>query len=256
MAFPQHPYTDAVAYWQAQKIRTAAQLELALDHFCVLFAYHSGAIENAQITYHDTREIFENGKVINFTGDLRTLYEIANQKHCADYLMKKIADRAPVSEPLVLEIHRLLTQGTYDARRYAVQAERPGAYKQHDSVTGRCEVGAPAGEVPRRMQELIDEVHDAAPVSTENILKTAAYFHNVLESIHPFADGNGRVGRTMMNYILMMHDVPPIIIFDEDKKYYYAALEQFDESADLQPTVEFFKYEMEKTWAKTLDRAR
>ena len=60
----------------------------------------------------------------------------------------------------------------------------------------------------------------------------------------------------MMNYILMMHDVPPIIIFDEDKKYYYAALEQFDEPADLQPTVEFFKYEMEKTWAKTLDRAR
>ena len=93
MAFPQHPYTDAVAYWQAQKIRTAAQLELALDHFCVLFAYHSGAIENAQITYHDTREIFENGKVINFTGDLRTLYEIANQKHCAEYLMEKIADR-------------------------------------------------------------------------------------------------------------------------------------------------------------------
>lgn len=70
-----------------------------------------------------------------------------------------------------------------------------------------------------------------------------------------FADGNGRLGRVLANYILMINDLPPIIIYNEDKKYYYAALEKFDIEEDIGSMVEFFKYEMEKTWEKTLDKA-
>lgn len=71
-----------------------------------------------------------------------------------------------------------------------------------------------------------------------------------------FADGNGRVGRVLANYILMINDLPPIIIYNEDKKYYYAALEKFDSKEDISSMTEFFKYEMEKTWEKTLDKAK
>ena len=70
-----------------------------------------------------------------------------------------------------------------------------------------------------------------------------------------FADGNGRLGRVLANYVLMINDLPPIIIYNEDKKYYYAALEKFDTEEDISSMVEFFKYEMEKTWEKTLDKA-
>lgn len=66
-------------------------------------------------------------------------------------------------------------------------------------------------------------------------------------------DGNGRLGRTIVNYILLTNNLPTIIIYDEDKKYYYACLEKFDEEEDLSAMIEFFKYEMEKTWSKTLD---
>lgn len=62
-----YKYTDVITYWRGLKIDSKEKLENVLDNFRILFAYNSGAIENAEITYHDTREIFENGKVISFT---------------------------------------------------------------------------------------------------------------------------------------------------------------------------------------------
>lgn len=62
-----YKYTDVIAYWQSLKIDSKEKLEKILDNFRFLFTYNSGSIENAEITYHDTREIFENGKVISFT---------------------------------------------------------------------------------------------------------------------------------------------------------------------------------------------
>ena len=79
-------YAEAVALWQGWHIRTEADLALRLDSFRVLFAYHSGKIENDEINYYDTREIFEHGKVINYTGSTRTLFEQQNQKTCYELL--------------------------------------------------------------------------------------------------------------------------------------------------------------------------
>ena len=59
----------------------------------------------------------------------------------------------------------------------------------------------------------------------------------------------------MLNYILIINNLPLVIIYNEDKKYYYAALEKFDEEEDLNPMIEFIKYEMEKAWENTLDNA-
>jgi len=77
-----------------------------------------------------------------------------------------------------------------------------------------------------------------------------------LEYIHPFADGNGRVGRTLLNYFLMTRNHPPLIIYDEDKALYYAALEAYDKSEDIEPMHDFLRRETEQTWAKTLERER
>lgn len=248
-----HNYLEIIAYWQQQNIDSIPKLEQALDNFNILFAYNSGVIENPSITYHDTREIFENGKVNNYTGNLRTLYEIANQKDCASYLLPKIIKKEPLTEELLKKIHKLLTKGTYDETRYNINGERPGEYKKHDYVTGRNEVGADVLSVAIEIKDLLEEVASIKTNDAETIIKIAAYTHNVLESIHAFADGNGRLGRTIANYILLTNNLPPIIIYDEDKKYYYACLEKFDEEEDLSAMIEFFKYEMENTWRKTLD---
>ena len=119
-------YDQVKKQWQMWAVRSGEDLDLRLDNFRILFAYNSGKIENAAISYHDTREIFENGRVVGYTGDPRTLFELQNQKVCYDFLREKIPVKEPLSLPLILEIHRALTEGTYDARRYLVNGERPG----------------------------------------------------------------------------------------------------------------------------------
>lgn len=68
-------YDEVVLTWKNQKLRSAAELEAALNGYVIQFAYHSGKIENPQITYNDTREIFDHDGVTNYTGDVRTIFE-------------------------------------------------------------------------------------------------------------------------------------------------------------------------------------
>ena len=80
-------YEKAVALWQKKNISTDAELAEALNGPSITFAYHSGKIENENITYHDTREIFEHDGVTSYTGDLRTLFEIRNAKDANELFM-------------------------------------------------------------------------------------------------------------------------------------------------------------------------
>lgn len=242
-------YKRAVELWQSYKIASAADLDKYLDNFRILFAFHSGKIENEEITYDDTREIFENGRVVKYTGSPRALFEQQNQKLCYELLKGKIVKKEPFSIELVKEIHKVLTSGTYDERRYIENEERPGEFKKHDYVTGVHEVGAAAENVEKDLTELIAEVN---AYEGKDVLNAAAYFHARFEYIHPFADGNGRVGRTLMNYYLMTHNHPPLIVYNEDKRMYYECLQKYDEAEDLNPLYEFLKYEIEKTWGKAL----
>lgn len=181
-----YKYGEIIKYWQALGINDIAKLATILNNFQILFAYNSCAIEGNNIDYYNVREIFENRKVINFTGDLRTLYEITNQKACAVYLLDKIINKEPLSIEFIKKIHKLLTKGTYDEIRYNKYMERPGEYKKHDYVTGRNEVGSNVENVAGDMQDLVTEVNNIRTKDSESVIKIAAYFHNVLEEIHPF----------------------------------------------------------------------
>jgi Fic family protein len=244
-------YEKAVKLWQSWDVRTEADIDLRLDNFRVLFAYNSGKIENEEITYHDTHEIFENGRVLNFTGSPRAIFEVENQKLCYEYLKPKIAARELLSIGLVLETHEALKGGTYDQRRFIERGERPGAFKKHDYVTGRAEVGSLPEDVEGDISDLLAELDEYAD---KDVMKVATYFHVRFEYIHPFADGNGRVGRALLNYYLMTHNHPPVIIYDEDKAAYYDALERYDNGEELKPMYDFLKSQTARTWEKALAR--
>lgn len=238
-------YQEVIKKWKEKKIRTEADLKQNLSAYKVLFAYHSGVIENPEITYHNTREIFENGKVVNFTGDLRTLYEIENQKKCFDFMVNKIVSKEPITTELILQIHKKLMQGTYDEVRWS-KGERPGTFKVNDYCVADGQ-GALPEEVPEEIEELCDELQDI-PDCGDNILKAAAYVHCKFENIHPFADGNGRVGRTLMNYFLMTHDYPPLVVYNETKDRYYKALGHYDKTGDVTLFTEYMKEALKQTW--------
>ncbi len=244
-------YGKAVSLWTQKGIKTDAELAEALNGHSIAFAYNSGRIENDNITYNDTREIFEHDGVTSYTGDLKTLFEIRNAKQANELLLTVFNEKRPLDEALIKEFHRLLTQNTYDSRRYQL-GERPGEYKKHAYVTGREEIGASPEDVAEEMSELLEELQQN--FSAEAALKAGAYFHVKFENIHPFADGNGRTGRLAMNYFLLINSHPPIVIHEEDRKAYYSALESWDTKQELEPMLKFLKEQTAKTWKKQIEK--
>ena len=240
-------YENIVNEWLSKPVMTIEDLDTRLENFRILFAYNSNAIENPQITYHDTREVFENGKVIGFTGDLRTLYEIQNQKVAYEMLQEKILAKEALSVPLILSIHEALMHGCYDERRWQI-GERPGTFKKHDYMTGDG-IGSAPEDVENEVASLCEEVNEAK-TEPEAILTIASYLHLRFETIHPFADGNGRVGRTLLNYYLLTHEHPPLVIYDEDKRSYYMALTLYDKTERIDGLEAFLKEQLVKTWSK------
>ncbi len=245
-------YESILDFWKKQNIKNANELASVLSSYSVNFAYNSGKIENDEITYHDTREVFDKDGVTSYTGSTKTLFEIQNSKAAYERMLSAFDDKQSVDEEFLKEIQMILTNGTYDERRYQI-GERPGEYKHHDYVTGKNEVGASVEDVQEEVCELLDELTD---IDDKNALVAAAYFHAKFENIHPFSDGNGRVGRLLMNYILLIHNHPPITIHEEDRKNYYNALEKFDEELELNSLINFLKSQLVKTWEKQLDKSK
>ena len=237
-------YRSIVEAWRARHVATGAELRVAMGGREIAAAYNSGKIENPAITYAHTRDVFEDGVVRSFTGDPRALFEIQNLKACQDRLSKAFEQREPLSEALALEVQRILCQGTYDEARWSA-GERPGSYRRHEYVVGPRDTGAPASDVPMLMEDLLDEVNEAGE---GHDLTVAAYFHASFEEIHPFADGNGRTGRALLNYLLLLRDHPPITIYDDDRLAYFGALEAWDATHDLAPMKAFLQAECLKTW--------
>ncbi len=243
-------YEKILDWWKEKNTKTEAQLAEVLNEHSIAFAYHSGKIENANITYNDTREIFEHDGVTSYTGDLRTLFEIRNAKLANELFLNAFGQKSKFDETLIKEFQKLLTMNTYDVRRWQL-GERPGEYKKHDYVTGRAEIGASPEDVQEEMTELLEELQD---LRQEDALTAAAYFHVKFENIHPFADGNGRTGRLAMNYLLVMLDHPPIVVHEEDRKEYYTALEAWDDRQDLKVMLEFLRKQAVKTWQRRVEK--
>ena len=130
----------------------------------------------------------------NYTGDLRTVFEIRNAKDAMKLVVAAFGERMDFDQLFLRKLQYELAKNTYDDRRYNI-GERPGEYKKHDYVTGSEEVGALPEDVEIEMSELLSDLAETNLESPEHILTAAAYFHAKFENIHPFVDGNGRVGQ-------------------------------------------------------------
>lgn len=244
-------YDKVVDWWRGQDIKTYEDYLEVLDNFKIVFACNSNQIEGSHITYHTTRDIFEGNDIKNFTGSYVEVMQTANQKFAFEFMIKSLTEHKTISVDFVKKLHKIMLNGCYDEKRYN-RGERPGKFKIHDYCVGIGSEGSYPEEVESDITELVDELNDIDVSSMSNVLKAAAYFHLKFESIHPFADGNGRVGRALLNYFLMYYNHPPIVLFNEDRDTYYLALEVWDRTCQLDGFVKFLKEEITKTWSRKI----
>lgn len=237
-------------WWRSQSLITEDDYLTVLENFQILFTCNSNNIEGDNLSYHTTREIFEESP-ISAPGVLpRQVFEVRNQKFAFSFLIKSLLEKVSISVEFILKLHKIMLYGSYDEIRWR-KGERPGMFKINDYCVGITEEGTPPQYVEEDLLGLIDEINS----EQGDIITIAAYFHASFETIHPFADGNGRVGRTLLNYYLMLNGYPPMVIHNEDKNTYFMGLEVFDRTGDLSGLKLFFKEQLYKTWCKRISTA-
>ena len=186
----------------------------------VLLAYNSNRIEGSKLTEDQTRSIFETNTIGHENGELLNtddIIETANHFKAFDYMLD-VADQ-PLSEKIIKEFHRILKSGTSDERLTWFSV---GDYKLLANEVGGMETVKPE-EVSKAIKALLEGYHAQTSIKFEDIIS----FHEDFESIHPFQDGNGRVGRLIMFKECLKHDVMPFIIDAEHKAYYYRGLKEY-----------------------------
>lgn len=186
----------------------------------VELTYNSNHIEGSRLTHDQTRYIFETNTIgiENEAVNVDDIIETVNHFRCIDYVIEN-ADK-PLSEVFIKELHKMLKTGTADSRKewFAV-----GKYKKFANEVGG-ELTAAPDEVPARMKKLISQYSDLKAVTLEDIID----FHYWFESIHPFQDGNGRVGRLIMLKECLRYNIVPFIISDDLKMFYYRGLKNWE----------------------------
>ena len=182
--------------------------------------YNSNHIEGSRLTHEQTRFIFETNTigVENEVLNVDDVIETVNHFRCIDMIIENA--KANLTEKFVKELHLVLKTGTSDARKdwFAV-----GDYKKLPNEVGGEETTLPE-EVAVRMKELLVKYNAKENKTLEDILE----FHVAFEKIHPFQDGNGRVGRLIMFKECLKHNIVPFIIEDNLKLFYYRGLKEWN----------------------------
>jgi Fic family protein len=186
----------------------------------IQLAYNSNRIEGSKLSEAQTRAIFETNTLSldpTETANVDDIIETVNHFSCFDYMLDSA--EKDLSEGMIKEFHRLLKSNTSDSRRDWFKV---GDYKSRPNVVGGRETTAPA-KVPASMAALLRAYHQKSPPDFAIIID----FHYHFERIHPFQDGNGRVGRLIIFKECLKHGIIPPIIEDDHKLFYHRGLKEY-----------------------------
>ena len=199
-------------YKEIKKNLNRRQMRDVIDRFTVNFTYESNSIEGNSLTLKDVTLILHEKKAIKGK-DLREIYETLNTREAMDLVFD---NKLRIKEKDIIKLHKILVKNT----------DVPIGYKKLPNfLLGRSVETIPPEKVEGEMNKLIVWFHE-----NENMhpLQRASIFHGKFEKIHPFEDGNGRVGRLLINIMLLNHGYPPLIIRKSQRVSYFSCLEAFD----------------------------
>ncbi|WP_368501446.1 Fic family protein [uncultured Cloacibacillus sp.] len=209
------------ALLEALRREKAAGLSGGIYHKVQIeLTYNSNHIEGGSLTHDQTRYIFETDTIAAEGVALRVddVVETANHFRCVDMIIEQA--RRPLSEAFIKKLHFVLKNGTSDSRRSWFAA---GGYKRLPNEVGGVET-APPEETAARMRELLASYEKLRARELDDLLD----FHYRFERIHPFQDGNGRVGRLILFKECLRSGVVPFIITDELRMFYYRGLSEWE----------------------------
>ncbi len=208
---------------KALREQKAARIKGGIYHRTQIeLTYNSNHIEGSRLSKEQTRYIFETNTigVTDVAVRVDDIIETTNHFRCIDFIIDRATE--PLTESIIKQIHRILKSGTSDAERdwFAV-----GEYKRLPNEVGEMETTEPEA-VGAAVRELLNEYRSKKTVILEDILD----FHQRFELIHPFQDGNGRVGRLIMFKECLRCRIVPFIITDELNMFYYRGLSQWPQT--------------------------
>ena len=181
--------------------------------------YNSNHIEGSKLTHEQTRYIYETNTIgiTNETVKVDDIMETVNHFRCFDFILDNT--EIILSEQLVKDLHKILKIGTTDSQKTWFSV---GDYKQIPNEVGGIETSFPE-DVHNHMKELLSTYNGISDKTLNDILA----FHVQFERIHPFQDGNGRIGRLIMFKECLANDIVPFIITDDMKMFYYRGLNEW-----------------------------
>ena len=194
-------------------------------HFSqVNFSYNSNKIEGSRLTREQTEAIFETSSFISKNDDLIKLDDLIESKNhfkLFDYILDYVDE--PLSKEMIIEMNKILKRGTSDEDnpRYNV-----GGFKVVPSTIGVVNMIETSS--PETTEQDVDSLLDDYSKLTQVMLEDVIDFHVKFERMHPFGDGNGRVGRIIMFKECLKNNIMPFIILDQDKPYYIRGLKEYN----------------------------
>lgn len=198
-------------------------LQMMLEAEVPECVYNSNAIENSTLTLKETERILLEMEVERDV-DLREVFEARNLARVVEYVRKK-STNTELSKELILTLHAMLISNIRDD--IAGRFRRTGEYVR---------VGTHIAPPPEKVERLIQEALVTYQSDhTSYFVDKVARFHLQFESTHPFCDGNGRVGRLLVNYQLQKSGFPPVIIQFKQRNEYYRAFREFDDTQNTKP---------------------
>ncbi len=211
------------------KIKISHLSEDQWRKFTETFTYDTNAIEGSTVEQKEVNKIIEKGEWPE-----RSKSEISETLGVAEAVKYIRKTREHLSMPLILELHRLVFK---NSKAFAGHTRKPGEeVAVMDSRGNIVHRGAPSSMVVQLLRDLISWYEANKKAYPPLIL--AAVVHNQFESIHPFRDGNGRVGRLLLLNVLLKHGMPPVNIELRNRAEYYAALQRYEKGGDIRPTIE------------------
>lgn len=190
------------------------------DELVLALTYNTNSIEGSTLSENETAQVlFGNRPLANKS--LTEQMEAKNHQAAFHYLVRHLSKKTYIDEDLILKIHSILLNGIYDDA---------GFYRRHGvRILGANVPTANHLKVPELMKKLSEDIREGK----KDVISHVSEIHSRFEQIHPFADGNGRVGRLVMNAMLLLKGLPPAIIRQENKQYYYTCLRKAQTENDI-----------------------